>query len=266
MSIGQIFSAGEHAAILARDEAVAELERVLAGVTVCVPCFEQSQYLEECLESVVAQTVPVYETIVVDDGSRPDEGQRIEEICGRFGARYVRVTNRGLAAARNTAIMLTRTVAFLPLDADDWLRDDYVEVTLPLLEDADVVLTGIQEHGPTRNQAYLPGFDRPFNLVGEDVLWTYNRFFYCSLFRTDVLRKIGGYNPLMAGPWNQGGGFEDWDLWIDLVRRGVRFAASHEPLFNYNTANEGSMLSRAEKNREALVAEMRRHHSQNEPR
>jgi hypothetical protein len=44
------------------------------------------------------------------------------------------------------------------------------------------------------------------------------------------------------------------------MRRGARFAAVNEPLLNYSTANPDSMVHRAERNRAALAAEMRRHH------
>jgi hypothetical protein len=157
--------------------------------------------------------------------------------------------------------MLARGFAFLPLDTDDWIDPTYIEKTFPLLHecDADVVLVGLQEHGPTRNGRYMPGYDRSWDLVNEEILWQYNRFFYCSLFRTDVLRSIGGYHPAMAGWPGVYGGFEDWDVWIDLMRRDTKFAAVNEVLFHYTTKSD-SMLTRAESNRNALVDEMKRHH------
>jgi hypothetical protein len=95
--------------------------------------------------------------------------------------------------------------------------------------------------------------------VDEEILWSYNRFFYCSLIDTKYLRHAGGYNPRMAGGWGVSGGYEDWDLWIDFMRRGARFAAVNEVLFHYTT-KASSMLTKAEMNRAILVEEMRRHH------
>ena len=254
-----MFSAGEHKAITERDEALAELDRARAGVTVCITYHDEpAEMISNAINSVFAQTVIPYEILVIDDGST-------KPFSAPFGGDYlrvIRVTNRGLPAARNAGLMLARAAAFLPLDADDWLDPTYIEKTLPLLADADVVLTGLQEHGETRFQSYMPGFDRPYDQVDEAILWQYNRLFYCSLFRTSLLREIGGYNPRMAGwPGVVSGGYEDWDVWLDLKRRGgVRFAAVQEALFNYRTKSEGSMLAAAEQNRDVLVAEMRRHH------
>lgn len=243
-----------------QNKALAALTDYETGVTVAIPCYNQGEFLERALDSVYGQTVPPREVIVVDDGSDvpivlPDTTRRASKI----DARVIRVTNRGLPSARNTALMLARHEAFLPLDADDWLAPTYIEKTLPLLGGADVVLTGLQEHGEIRNGAFMPGYDRPYDQVDEETLWSYNRFFYCSLFRTDVLREMGGYHPRMAGWPGVNGGFEDWDLWIGLKRKGARFAAVNEILFHYSTRSN-SMLAAAERNRDALVNEMRRHH------
>ena len=158
---------------------------------------EPRDILDRALVSVLFQPTEPYEIIVIDDGS--DEPLDLYIPKGS-NLRIVRVTNRGLPAARNTGIMLCKTEAILFLDADDWLAPDYLEKTLPLLKDADVVLTGLQEHGPTRNGTYMPGYDRPHTEVTWELLLNdYNRFFYCSLFRTQVLREVGGYHPAMAG-------------------------------------------------------------------
>lgn len=257
MSITQaIVTANEYALIKERDDAlarIAELENreVESGVTVCIPTHNDGDVLPRAVDSALTQTVAPLEVIVVDDGSD------VPPVCP--GATVVSITNRGLPAARNVALMLARGDAFLPLDADDWLDPTYLEKTLPLLAEAEVVFTGLQEHGPTRNGTYMAGFDRPFNLVDEQVLWEYNRFYYASLFRTQYLRSVGGYNTFMAGGYGVSGGYEDWDLWIDMMRRGARFAAVNEPLFHYTTKPE-SMLTRAEANRAVLVGEMKRHH------
>lgn len=260
-SIQPVASAAQYNALVERDAALAELERARAGVTVCVTYHDEPQdVLWRALDSALKQTVKPYEIIIVDDGSEARPLNVVWQNPNELQIRCVSVTNRGLPAARNVGLMLAKTEAFLPLDADDWLDPAYIEKTLPLLADADVVLTGLQEHGPTRNGTYLPGYDRPYDQVTLEMLWQMNRFYYCSLFRTETLREIGGYNPLMAGPWNEGGGYEDFDVFIDLMTREARFACCPEILFNYSTASTDSMVHRAARNQDALHAEMRRHH------
>ncbi len=231
----------------------------LEGVTICVTYHnEPRETLHRAWQSVVKQTLCPYELLIIDDGSDPPLSEWSQ--AARFSTRLIGITNRGLPAARNTGLMLCKTEAILFLDADDWLDPTYLEKTLPLLKGADVVLTGLQEHGPTRNGTYMPGYDKPYDQVSLEDMIAMNRFYYCSLLRTSLMRECGGYNPLMAGPYNQGGGYEDHDMWVDLMKRGARFAAVQEPLFHYDTTSTSSMVHRAALNREALHAEMRRHH------
>ncbi len=270
MTIMQPIASPEMLAVIReRDAALAELEQLRAklgrsteeGVTVCVPVYQDYTYLEQTLASIAAQTVQPLDILVINDGSGPAQTEMIKGLAVKYGAVHYRVTNRGLPNARNTALMLARGHAFLPLDADDWLEPTYIEKTLPLLVDADVVLTGLQEHGPDRNSAYMPGYDRHYSQVTVDLLvHGYNRFFYASLFRVGLLREIGGYHGKMAGGWGVAGGYEDWDVWIDLLKRGVRLAAVQEPLLNYRTRVD-SMLAAAERNRAILVEEILRHHA-----
>lgn len=230
----------------------------LAGVTVVVTYHnEPFETLGRALESVIAQTFKPRKILVIDDGSEnpcPSYGEGIE---GAY-TQTVRITNRGLPAARNAGLMLCETEGVLFLDADDWLDPTYLEKTYPLLKDADVVLTGLQEHGPTRNGTYFPGYDKPFDQVTLADMIQMNRFYYCSLTRAQTLRECGGYNPLMAGPWGKGGGMEDQDLWVDLMTRGARFTEVHEVLFHYDTSNPQSMAHTM--NQALLRQEIARHH------
>lgn len=236
-------SAAMRAVILERDEGT-------QGVTICIPCFNQTGFLRTALDSAVGQTVPALEVIVVDDGSTEDVASVVAEYPG---VRYLRVANRGLPGARNTGLMNARGHAFLPLDADDWIDLTYLEKTLPLLADHDAVCTGLQEHGERRRGTYMPGQEFGIERLTLEEERRCNRLFYCSLFRTSLLKEVGGYNPQMR--W----GFEDWDLWVDLMQRGARIAAVREVLFHYST-RANSMLQTAEQHKDELLNEMARHH------
>jgi len=241
-----------------RDEARAELERGgRPGCSVVIPCFNQAQYLGRSLDSVLAQTRPALEVIVVDDGSTADVHWSGEQVAARDGGettlRHYRVSNRGLPNARNVGLMLARGEAFLPLDADDWLEPTFLERTLPLLADADVVHVGLQEHGP-RTGTYMPGLYMPLSQLTVEVERVSNHLAYCALFRTRLLREVGGYNGRMVC------GFEDWDLWIDLMQRGVRFAAVEEVLFNYRTSDDGMLMETINRHARWNRNEMARHH------
>src|SRR4051812_2174342 len=88
-------------------------------ICVVVPAHNERRWIAETLESVVAQTRPADEIVVVDDGSTDDTGEQVE----RFGdaVRLVRQANAGCAAAFNTGFAGTSAdfVALCPAD-DVW--------------------------------------------------------------------------------------------------------------------------------------------------
>jgi glycosyltransferase involved in cell wall biosynthesis len=103
-------------------------------VSVIIPVYNGRAYIAEAIDSVLAQTRPADEVIVVDDGSTDGVG----EVLDRYGAnlRVVRQGNRGPAAALNTGLAVTTgdTIAFL--DADDlWTRDKLRQQCEALAED-----------------------------------------------------------------------------------------------------------------------------------
>ena len=76
-------------------------------VSIIVPCYKVEQYLPNCIESVINQSYPNWELILIDDGS-PDHGG---EICDKLANKDKRIKvihkqNAGVAAARNSGIEL----------------------------------------------------------------------------------------------------------------------------------------------------------------
>src|SRR5829696_6977365 len=96
-------------------------------VSVVIPCYNQAHFLEEAIESVLAQSYKDFEIIVIDDGSTDDTG----EVAGRYPrVRLFRQDNQGLAAARNAGLWRSKGEYLVFLDADDRLLPWALEVGL----------------------------------------------------------------------------------------------------------------------------------------
>jgi len=161
--------------------------------------------------------------VIVVDGESTD---RSPQIASRLGARVIVTPARGQADARNVGIRATTCDYIVPLDADDWIEENFVERCLPLMDDpaTGVVATGLVWPSG-RVQWPVPPFTPEAFLTG-------NRLFCCSLFRRQCFIDVGGYS-------TDSGIFEDWAFWARIVLAGWKIAMVREPLFHYHP-HEGS--------------------------
>lgn len=119
------------------------------SITMIIPVYNVEKYIVECLESVVKQSIPFDEVIIVNDGSTDNSLM----ICERYVLKYnyfklINQENRGLSAARNVGMKHASSQYIMFLDSDDYLRVDTVEILKRILQekkyeaiyfDADIV-------------------------------------------------------------------------------------------------------------------------------
>jgi glycosyltransferase involved in cell wall biosynthesis len=98
-------------------------------ISVIIPAYNARKFIAEAIESVLNQTFPAHEIIVVDDGSTDGTGEFVEK---QFGdkVRLIRQENKGIGAARNAGIKIATGNIFQFLDADDLLLPNKFEVQL----------------------------------------------------------------------------------------------------------------------------------------
>ena len=169
------------------------------------------RYLRQCIDSVLAQTYPRIETIVVDDGSTDHS----LEVLRSYGHRIVVVSqsNKGPAAARNAGIAISTGEWIAFLDADDlWLAEKILQQSKYFHDDsADLIFCGL-EH--TDESGIVLGYSDP--CFAEDPLRQLATFTSpvtgCSAaaVRAGCLRRLRGFDEmLLCG--------EDLDLWIRIA-------------------------------------------------
>ena len=114
--------------------------------SVVIPLYNKAKHIRETLDSVVAQTFPAFEVIVVDDGSTDDGGKAVEDYFSH-NVRLVRQENKGVSAARNFGISLAGGDYVAFLDADDtWSVHFLEELNKLAMNDLDLPMlaTGYQ--------------------------------------------------------------------------------------------------------------------------
>jgi len=103
-------------------------------ISVIITTYNYGHFLPDCLESVLSQTVPPDEIVIVDDGSTDNTSEVIQPYLSNPRVTYIKTVNSGVSAARNTAIAATSGDIIAILDADDKWRSDKLELQLPLFE------------------------------------------------------------------------------------------------------------------------------------
>ena len=114
-------------------------------ISVLVPAYNAEAFLEQCLESIVAQTYRHLEIIVVDDGSTDSSGAISDRWAERDDRiRVIHQPNGGHSAARNTALEAMTGELVMMVDSDDVIHPEFTATLLGLIQehDADIAVTG----------------------------------------------------------------------------------------------------------------------------
>lgn len=207
-----------------------QIKYPFAKVAIIVPCYNQGEYLAECLESVIQQTFSDWICIIINDGSTDNTEEVIKEFSHRDNRIYcLSQTNLGLAAARNNGIRSCNSEFIIPLDSDDRLGLKYIEKTVNALtsnKDLKVVYTDCQLFGAVNQIFRLP--DYSFRLLLQRNLITAT-----ATYRRDDYEKTSGYDEMIKG-------WEDWDFWLSLLEKDSQVTKIKDVLFYYRQ-KEGSM-------------------------
>ena len=181
-------------------------------VGVVIPCYAQEHYLGEAIESVLAQTHPADDILVVDDGSPGNTAGVVERYPG---VRVFRQANAGISEARNTGLRESRARYLIFLDADDRLRPNAIAAGLAgFAAHPDAALVAglcqrIDGAGAPRDakvQFACPGGDH------YDALLRYNHIWppAVGMYRRECLEAIGGWL------WKRH--VQDLELYLRLAR------------------------------------------------
>ena len=135
------------------------------SVSIIVPCYNVEKYLEQCVESLVNQTVENYEVLLIDDGST----DQTPELCDQFEKKYkdkvkaYHKKNGGLCDARNYGIKKAKGKYLMFVDSDDWVKPNFVELPLKKAEEGFDIVTfdAIEIYDGAKEGYHRGNFDGP---------------------------------------------------------------------------------------------------------
>lgn len=187
-------------------------------VSVAVPCYNQAHFLRDVIESVLAQTYPHIELVVVDDGS-PDNTTDV--VADYPIVRCVRQENRGVAEARNTGFRASNGEFVLFIDADDRLTPNAVQAHLRCFAEHPEAgfVVGAVEHiiadGSYRGAPHSPVLKADHYKHMLEANHIANTI--AVMFRRSVLETVGGFKKYFSPA-------EDYEF---LLRAARAFPSAH---------------------------------------
>ena len=214
------------------------------AVSVVIPCYNQARFLGEAIDSVLRQTYPPVDVIVVDDGSTDDTVSVAQSYAA---VKYLRQPNEGAPSARNRGLRSSQGEFVLFLDADDRLLPDAIAQGITALGDHQdwALVTGhvrlIAADGTvetTPPQAHAAG-DQFLALLRSNYIWTPG----VVLYRRSVLEAVGPFDPAALAS-------ADYELNVRIARQHA-IGCHHHVMLEYRrhgdnmSADVGEMLRSA---------------------
>ena len=185
-------------------------------VTVLMPVYNCEQYVADAVVSVLDQTYPFFELLIVNDGST-DNTRSIIESFEDTRIRIINQENKGVASALNLGLLNARGEYIARFDADDICMPDRLAKQIDFLDsNIDYIIVGgeaeyILDDGKSLFHFKCLGYS---DSEIKAKVFSYCPFIHSSvMYRKDVILNAGGYS-IYAHT------FEDYLLWVQLTKKG----------------------------------------------
>jgi glycosyltransferase involved in cell wall biosynthesis len=212
---------------------------VTSDISVIIPYYNREQYIEEAIQSVLAQTLKPLEIIVVNDRSRESSRRyldRYADVCTILDLKV----NVGLAGSRNAGIRVARGQFIALLDDDDIWLPEKLEKQRKYLEEhpaCSAVHSQVWAFFPDKKEELWSSFDAgpmPLSHALLDERWVVPS---TLMIRTSVIRAIGGFDVRFRE-------CEDRDFMIRCCAAGYGIEGIAKPLIRLRRMSDDSLSER----------------------
>ena len=199
-------------------------------VSVIVPIYKIPEYLSCCIDSILAQTYPDFELILVDDGSPDDCGRICDDYAKRDNRiKVVHKVNGGLTSARNAGLEVAKGEWIMHVDGDDWIEPDMIEslIEAAQITGADMVIGDFVKYGPSAGYNKLPTWSSDkkksmTNYIAYVMTTIWGSIAKRSLYADHSLKSPDGISYC-----------EDFHLIVRLCHFANKIVNVHRPFYHY---------------------------------
>lgn len=204
--------------------------------SVIIATYNRADYLKECLQCLVQQTIQDFEVIIADDGSTDNTADVVKGFDTQLRITYLKNPNAGYPGKpRNIAVQHATTEWLCFLDSDDVWTDDKLELCLPYLDKTDVIYHNLKYIGNSKPFYRRALSARQVQTPVFNDLMTYGNSIplSASMIRKDIFLQVGGFFQENSSI----GGLDDYDLWLKVARISDRFQYIPKNLGMYRIHN-----------------------------
>ena len=233
----------------------------MVKVSVIVPVYNGEEYLEECLESIINQTLEDIEIICVNDGST-DNSLKILKKYAKKDNRFIILDedNQGAGISRKKGIDISKGEFIYLMDSDDYINNNLLELTYnsAIKHDSDIVFFKPRYFNENtdyidKHYNYYDLFKKPVDFENDSFTWrevkplVFNLFtnIWACLFNGDFLRNNDFYFPEKLS-------FNDVPLHVQSLIKSKRISFVPEVLYNYRLNNPNSITVQSHNNKKVF--------------
>ncbi len=178
--------------------------------SVIIPLYNKENFIKKAVESVLGQTFPDFEIIIINDGST-DKSLDVVEQFSDERIRIISQKNQGVSAARNLGISKSTHEFITFLDADDFWESDYLELlhSLIIKYQDHVFFTVAQDSTSTKMLKEIPNINNNVAIIKDHAHFEFLYQTSCICVKRSIFNVIGGFRVgVQLG--------EDRDMWLRL--------------------------------------------------
>jgi glycosyltransferase involved in cell wall biosynthesis len=208
-------------------------------VSILMPIYNYGNRINQTLKSIFNQDYTNYEIILVDDGSTDEYVKlKLKQLESVERIKVIYKDNGGPSSARNEAFKHSKGEYILPLDSDDMIKPEYLKTCVNILrnnENISPVYCDTQHIGQMNGVEKRPEWTKERLVQGPFIV-------NCSMFHRKSFEVVNGYDESLFG-------WEDYDMWIRMMKSGYVGKRIPKPLFIYfHHEKDGTVSTEANKN------------------
>jgi glycosyltransferase involved in cell wall biosynthesis len=222
-------------------------------ISFIIPYYNSGLTIVETLNSIYNQTYKNFDIWIVNDGSTDENSLEIlKDIENSHSVTILHQENEGPSIARNRAIVQSKSDYIVPLDADDLIFNNAIDLAMEKMElnnDVGIVYGDIVFFG-SKNELKKQCF------VNIDKQLIFNQLAVTALIRRSVFNEVGLYDEVLSKP-----GLEDWEFWMRVEQSKWKFKSIENPFLKVRVSSSSRTYTQANNNLEFIKNYVYRKHN-----